>query len=137
MSKQINTAKIARTAYNKEVKAHRHIQRMLKQDSKVILTPRGTARQGRVKVPASFQIDYTTALRNGFDNINVLAKSTPETIRIAGLVYDALTAKFKAGVFKINSVSISLTHQTAKRLNAPHYDVKDFHKTAMSTYKGA
>ena len=94
MTKQINNAKIARTAFNKEMNEVRHLNRMAKQASKVILTPRGTARQGRVKVPASFQIDYTTALRNGFDNIHVLAKSSPETIRIAGLVIDAITAKF-------------------------------------------
>ena len=137
MTKQINNAKIARTVFNKELRTLRHNKRMEQQCAKIPSTPRGTARIGRVKkAPLSFQIDYTTALRNGFDNIHVLAKPSPETIRIAGLVIDAITAKFKAGVYKVNSVSINLTHQTAKRLNAPHYDVKDFNKAAMSTWKG-
>lgn len=47
MSKQVNTAKIARTEANKRTRAVRHQQRMAAQANKSMLVPRGHARHVR------------------------------------------------------------------------------------------
>lgn len=141
---QANPAKIARTAKNKETRALRHTMRMAKQDNKRpllerdtgpnvrvdITVPRGSARKGRVlkAIVPSFNIIYKTPMREAFENLTV-SKGFND-VAIAGNIFYALQKKIAPGMYPIPSVSINLTHATAKRLNAPHYDVKDFSKAA-------
>lgn len=133
---QANPAKIARTAKNKEMRALRHAIRMDKQ-SLPPAVPRGTARSNltlekrleRSLAKNSFQIGYKTPMRHAFENLTI-AKGFDD-VAIAGNIFDALQKKIAPGMYPIPSVQINLTHATAKRLNAPHYDVKDFAKAAF------